>query len=128
MQTSIFLARLIGPAFLVMGIGMLLNREGYRAMAREFLRSRALIYLAGLLALVPGIAMVLVHNVWVFDWRLIVTLFGWLAVLGGIFRLLFPQQVTALGETMIESESYMLVAAIVVLALGLILSFYGYVA
>lgn len=42
MQTSIFLAQLIGPGFLVIGLGMLLNRDGYRAMAQEFLKSRAL--------------------------------------------------------------------------------------
>lgn len=128
MQASYFLAQLIGPMFLVVGLGMLLNREGYRAMGREFLASRALIYLAGLFALVPGIAIVLAHNIWVFDWRLIITIFGWLAVIGGVFRLLFPQQVTAIGERMLASETYMLVAGIVVLAIGAILSFYGYFA
>ena len=33
-----------------------------------------------------GLAIVLVHNVWTFDWRVIITILGWLAVLGGIFR------------------------------------------
>ncbi len=65
MQTSLYLAKLIGPTLLVIGIGMLINRDGYRDMAREFLGSRALIYLAGILAFVPGLAMVLAHNVWV---------------------------------------------------------------
>ena len=103
MQTSRFLAQLIGPTFLVIGLGMLANPEGYRTMAREFLKSRALIYLAGLLALVPGLAIVIVHNVWVPDWRLIITIFGWLAVIGGVFRLLFPQKVTSIGEKMVAS-------------------------
>ncbi len=52
---------------------MLINRDGYRDMAREFLGSRALIYLAGILAFVPGLAMVLAHNVWVADWRIVIT-------------------------------------------------------
>ena len=128
MQTSRFLAQLIGPTFLVIGLGMLANREGYRTMAREFLKSRALIYLAGLLALVPGLAIVIVHNVWAPDWRLIITIFGWLAVIGGVFRLLFPQKVTAIGEKMVASTRYMLVGGVVVMALGAILGFYGYVA
>ena len=128
MQTSIFLAQLIGPLFLVMGIGMLLNRDGYRAMAHEFLASRSLIYVAGLLAFLPGLAIVLVHNVWVADWRLIVTVFGWLGVIGGVFRLLFPQQVTAVGEKMLASPGYMPVGAIGVLLFGAILSYYGYFA
>lgn len=128
MQTSRFLAQLIGPTLLVIGLGMLANPAGYRAMAREFLQSRALIYFAGLLALVPGLTIVLVHDVWALDWRLIITVFGWLSVVGGVFRLLAPQRVTAIGETMLASQTYMLLAGVVVLALGAILAFFGYLA
>lgn len=76
MQTSVFLAQLIGPLFLVVGLGMLTNAEGYRGMAQEFLASRALIHIAGLMAFLPGLAIVLLHNIWTFDWRLIITLLG----------------------------------------------------
>jgi uncharacterized membrane protein len=124
---SIFLAKLIGPVLLVIGIGMLANPAGYRAMASEFLASRALIYLAGLLALVPGLALVLTHNVWTLDWRLILTVLGWLAVIGGAFRLLFPQKVTAIGTALLARPGYLTGAAIVVLALGAVLSVFGYV-
>ena len=126
MQTSIFLARLIGPVFLVIGLGMLLNSDGYRATAKEFLKSRALIYLAGLLALVPGVAVVLTHNVWVFDWRLIITLFGWLLAAGGVFRILFPQQVMKIGKQLAGNDNYMLGASLVVVVLSVVLIYYGF--
>jgi hypothetical protein len=126
MQTSIFLAQLIGPGFLVIGLGMLINRDGYREMAQEFLKSRPLIYLAGLLAIGPGLAIVLVHNVWAADWRVIITIFGWLGTIGGAFRILFPRQVSELGNRVLASTNFMLIPAVVVLALGAILSFYGY--
>jgi hypothetical protein len=128
MQTSIFLAQLIGPLFLVMGAGALVNRERYREMAHEFLDSRALIYVAGLLAFVPGLAIVLLHNVWAADWRVVITIFGWLGLIGGIFRIVFPQQVTDLGEKILGNVSFMIVPAIVMLLLGVWLSYYGYVA
>jgi hypothetical protein len=32
MQRSVFLARLIGPVFIVIGVGMLLNQSIYQAM------------------------------------------------------------------------------------------------
>ena len=47
-------------------------------MADEFLRSRALIYLSGVLIHDGGLAIVLTHNVWVADWRVLITLLGWL--------------------------------------------------
>ncbi len=126
MQTSVFLAQLIGPLFLVMGLGMLINAEGYRGMAHEFLASRALIYIAGLMAFVPGLAIVLLHNVWAFDWRLIITLLGWLSLIGGVFRLLFPRQVTAIGTTMLARRNFLMGGGIAALALGAILTIIGY--
>ena len=77
METSIFLARLLGPSMLVVVAGLIVNRTNYRALVHEFLDSPALIYLAGLLALVAGLAIVLTHNVWVMGWPVIITIFGW---------------------------------------------------
>ena len=59
MDTSIFLARLLGPSMLVIGLGLLLNRATYRDLSLEVLDNPALIYLAGLIALVAGLAIVL---------------------------------------------------------------------
>jgi hypothetical protein len=126
MQTSAFLAQLIGPLLLVMGVGMAANADSYRDMAREFLASRALIYIAGLLAFVPGLAIVLVHNVWAFDWRVIITLLGWLAVIGGIFRLVAPAQVQAMGSAMLARQGWLMGGGIAVGALGAVLTLVGY--
>ncbi|MEX1152345.1 hypothetical protein [Parvibaculum sp.] len=128
MQPSIFLAQLIGPTLLVMGIGMIVNRAAYRAMAQEFIDSRALIFIAGLLAFVPGLAIVLTHNVWVAGWPVIVTVFGWIALLAGIFRLLFPQEVTRLGTRMLANPAAFTAGGAGTILLGAILSFYGYFA
>ena len=126
MDTSVFLARMLGPLFLVMGAGMAIGPQGYRDMAREFLASRALIYIAGLLAFLPGLAIVLTHNVWVFDWRLIVTIFGWLGLAGGTFRLLFPAQVEAIGSAMLDHTAWLRGAGIAVVVLGAVLSYFGF--
>ncbi|MFN4354657.1 hypothetical protein [Parvibaculum sp.] len=128
MYPSLFLAQLIGPTLLVIGLGMIVSRDAYRTMAQEFLGSRALIYIAGILAFVPGLAIVLTHSVWVAGWPVIITLFGWLALLGGIFRLIFPQEVTRIGSRIIAMPSALTVGGVVVLALGAVLSFFGYLA
>lgn len=128
MYPSLFLAQLVGPTLFVIGLGMIVSRDAYRTMAQEFLGSRALIYIAGILAFVPGLAIVLTHNVWVAGWPVIITLFGWLALLGGIFRLIFPQEVTRIGSRIIAMPSALTVGGIAVLALGAVLSFFGYLA
>jgi len=128
MESSIFLAQLIGPILIVLGVGMLAQPQGYRAVAEEFLASPALIYIAGLLALVPGLAIVLTHNVWPFDWRLIITLLGWLATIGGIFRLLMPAQVRRIGTAALARRGWLRGSGVVVVALGAVLAFFGYFA
>jgi hypothetical protein len=47
---------------------------------------------------------------------------------GGVFRLLFPQQVTEVGQLMLASRHYMLTGGLVTLILGAALSYFGYFA
>jgi hypothetical protein len=126
MSTSKYIARLIGPLFLIMGLGMVVESDTVRALSAEFLSNLSLIYLAGMLALVAGLAIVNAHNVWVANWRVIITIIGWLSVIGGIVRLLFPGKVQALGAGMVASPNAMIISGIVTLVIGAILSWVGY--
>lgn len=127
MDASIFIARLLGPVFIIVGLGLILNRDEYRAVAEDVIRSRALLYLFGAIALLGGLAIVLTHNVWVWGWPLIVTLIGWLMVVRGAARILLPQQVGDLGSWLLTTVPQILpLSAIVVIVLGAILSWAGY--
>ena len=56
MQTSILIARLIGPILVVTGFTSLFNPKVLHEIGQEFLASRALIFIAGFLALLGGLA------------------------------------------------------------------------
>jgi len=126
MQASIFLARLIGPVLLVLGASFAINRKLYTTMATEFLASRSLVYLAGVFALIGGLAIVLNHNVWAANWRIIITLLGWVSTLAGVVRLMLPDVVQRLGGKMLRTEQPILWSGIVWIALGAVLCFAGY--
>ena len=64
MQTSIFLAQLLGPLFLIVGASVLFNPGAFRTLAAEVVRSVTLVYLFGLMDFAAGLAIVLTHNVW----------------------------------------------------------------
>src|SRR3954451_7254736 len=102
MTTSVLLARLIGPVMLVIGVAVLVNQHEFRDMAEEFLASRALLFLSGLLIMPVGVAIVLTHNVWSADWRVLITLFGWLNAIGGAVRLLAPDWIMRTGLIMLR--------------------------
>ncbi len=126
MQTSILIARLLGPVLAVAGLAGLINPKAVQELAREFLASRALIFIAGVLALVAGLAIVNTHNLWTAGWPVIITIFGWLAVLGGVLRMAFPALTKSIGEAMLGNQALLRVAGAAQLALGAILMFVGY--
>jgi hypothetical protein len=125
--TSIFLAKLIGPFALVVGLGILINRTTMRAVADEFIRNRALIFLAGLITMPAGLAIVLTHNVWVADWPVLITVLGWLATITGAFRLIAPQDAIRFGRRVYDQPNGPLVGAAIWAGIGAILCFFGYV-
>jgi hypothetical protein len=126
MQHSRYLAKLIGPVFVAVGVGMLLNTHNYLTMAQEGLHSPIMIYFSGVLLLTAGIAIVLTHNLWVGDWRLNVTLLGWLATIGGLFRILWPQKVMEIGSHVIDHDESLIVGGFIVLVIGCVLGYFGY--
>ena len=126
MSTSIFLARLIGPVMLVIGLSVFANQRGFRDLAEEFMASRALMFLSGLIVMPAGLAIVLTHNLWTADWRVLITIFGWLNVVGGAIRLAEPPFLVKTGRAMLKQPWFTTVAAAIWVVLGLLFCFFGY--
>src|SRR5262245_6321478 len=126
MSTSIFLARLIGPVMALVGVSLLVNEAAFRKMAQEALRSPALIFFTGMILMPVGLAVVLSHNVWALDWRVIITLLGWVAVISGALRIFAPDRVTKVGKNFLARKDIITVAAAIWLVIGAVLCFFGF--
>ena len=109
-----------------MGLFVVLHRERMRRVGREFLDSEALIFLSGVITLPVGIAIVISHNVWEANWRVLITLFGWIVILAGIARLAFPDLMKMVGNTMLEKGYFTTVPGAVMAAFGAFLTYQGY--
>jgi uncharacterized membrane protein HdeD (DUF308 family) len=126
MQTSIFLAKLIGPFALALGLAMLVHTSNFRVLANEFLANPALIFLSGIITLPAGLAIVLTHNVWTPDWRVLITILGWLAIVSGALRIIVPQLAATKGRRVIAHRLTPKIAAAFYLAVGAVLCYFGY--
>jgi len=126
MDTSIFLAKMVGPMMLVMGLFMVINPERMRRVGREFLDSEALIFMSGIITLPVGLAIVITHNVWEVDWRTLITLIGWIAVFAGIARMALPDAMKTLGEAMLEKTYKTAVPGALMAIIGGYLTYHGY--
>jgi hypothetical protein len=128
MGNSILLARLIGPVLSVIGLGMLTNSAVYHQMAGQFLAAYPFIYFSGILLLVAGLAILNSHHAWTRDWRSVITAVGWIITGVGTFRIIAPQFVNFVAGSIIVHGGFFIGAGIVLLALGVFITFKGYVA
>lgn len=128
METSIILAKIIGPLFVIVGIGIFINLEHYRRMLADFGASPLSIYMAGTTALLIGLLIVTFHNVWEWRWPVIITVMGWLTLLKGAVRVAAPKLVAERSGIYARNTSVVMTSAIVVFVLGGVLSYFGYMA
>jgi hypothetical protein len=122
----ILIARLIGPLFAVLGLGMLLNATFYAAAVGQGAHSPVLIAIAGMATLVAGLAILNAYRAWTADWRVLVTVIGWLFIIAGLIRLILPTLAETLVPAVYSGPAALMVAGVVVLIVGGILSFEGY--
>ncbi len=126
MDTSILIAKYIGPVMLVAAIAGLLNTKQIMAIFEDFIKSPALIFIAGVMTLVMGLTLVIFHNKWVADWTVIITIFGWIGIAGGIMRMAFPMFAIEMGKRMIGQHKMLIVIGILNILLGTFLTYKGY--
>src|ERR1700736_1625058 len=123
MATSKMISGLVGPTFFALAVSMLLNVGSLPALVEQASHDPALILTTGIITLVAGLAIVRVHNRWSGGWPVVVTVLGWLFVLGGLARILFPNQLAAAAAGIAQHSGFFVGEAIVLLALGGFLSF-----
>ena len=116
----------MGPFFIVLGIGVLINHVYYAAAVAEAVHIPTLIYLSGLMSLLAGIVILNAYRAWTADWRVIITILGWLCAIGGFVRIVLPKVTVSLATTIYSGPAALIVVAIVSLILGCYLSFEGY--
>lgn len=93
MEVSIFLGRALGLYLLIISLSMLFNHRVFFSTFQQWIQEPSIITLTAFISIILGILMVLVHNVWVADWRIVITLLAWLTLIKGIVRLNFPHAV-----------------------------------
>lgn len=125
MSYALLVAQLMGPLYLAIGIGMFVSSDHYKKMYDEVLKNPSMLYFGGLVAFVAGLLVLRVHAEWTSNWTVVITLIGWLALLKGVFLLIIPQQFVR-WKKWVLSENGMLTSKLIVLILGVGLTYFGY--
>jgi uncharacterized membrane protein HdeD (DUF308 family) len=123
MPTSKLIAGLMGPTFVAMAAAMLPNLNSMPKLTEEISHEPMLILVSGVLLFIAGLAIVRVHNRWAAEWSSVVTVLGWLAILSGLVRMLFPIQLETIVPGVGERSDVIGPALVVFLLLGLFLTY-----
>jgi hypothetical protein len=119
----IFLAKFLGLYLIAISIGMLVSKRRTRAALDEMTRSGPWMLFSGMVATAAGMAIVLWHNVWTGGaLAIVVTLFGWAALLKGVSLLLVPPSTMASAYKAAGFERFFHAWMGAVLAIGLLIT------
>jgi hypothetical protein len=127
MSTSKTIAALLGPTLVASAVTVLANLDAMPTLIEAMAQSPMLVVLAGYAAFVPGLAIVYFHNRWSGGWPVVVTVMGWLSLVIGLVRMIFPMQIAAMASKLAPAPGGALIAiGVVFLLIGGFLSFKAY--
>jgi hypothetical protein len=125
MDATQFILQLLGLTCLIVGFALVLRADHYSKMFRDLHPHDPCYYLFGMLPLVGGLTVVLVHNDWSSASASLVTLVGWLGIVKGVVRMFFPEWAVK-TEKSITRMTYIPFWAIMVIALGAVMTWMGF--
>lgn len=126
MASSLFLAQVIGWYLVIVGVFMLFKQNYLKSVMNEIIARKELILILAIITLILGLLLVVAHNQWTCGWPIIITLIAWLTLIGGIFRLFFPNLVLKMGERMLNSSLYLRISSFFIIIVGLFLLYQVY--
>jgi len=91
MEISIFFARLWGSFFIIFGLLFIVTRQLGKTI--EMTDDKAFVISTGYITLLMGLVTVILHNVWVWNWTVIITVLGWSTLIKGIMKIGFPETI-----------------------------------
>lgn len=85
------IGQVVAWLLLVLGLSCIANTSMWLRVVRDAMAEPARYFFMVILTLVLGLVIIATHNLWVADWPVAVTLFGWILAVKSVLFLLFPQ-------------------------------------
>lgn len=125
MDVSKFLGKVLGVYLLIVSTALLFNMSQFSDLVKQLINDPPLMFVAGFFTLIVGILLVVSHNIWQWNWRLIITLFAWIALIKGVSLIFYPHFIDSVSLLFVENTKVAYSAGILDFILGLILIYFG---
>jgi len=121
-EITVYLARFWGSLFMILGFFCV--TAGLLGRIIKYTEDRTITISTGYITFLLGLVTVVLHNLWVFDWRVTITILGWATLIKGIMKIVFPGHIHKKAQ-MFKRLQWLWGAIIFLLGAGLFwMSFY----
>ncbi|RLG69858.1 MAG: hypothetical protein DRO07_01535 [Candidatus Iainarchaeum archaeon] len=117
-DVTFFLAQFWGWLLVIVGLIFLLRPRVLLNEISGLFKDRNYVLLTGWLAMILGLFTVILHNVWTADWRVVITVFGWLSLIKGIARMGFPELPQKTASAFKNKQALMQILLVICVLLG----------
>ncbi len=126
MDISKFLSKVIGLYLIIISAAMLANMPSFFNHVHSLVTNPSLMFVTGFFTLILGLLMIVSHNIWQWNWRVIITISAWLVLLKALSLILFPEFVDHMTALFVSNQSLAYGAASLDFILGLLLAYLGF--
>lgn len=91
MDIAILLAKFWGWYLLIFFFILSVNPVRIKQIFNDF-KDRKFSVIVAFIAIIIGLINIILHNVWAYDWTMIITLIGWVSLVMGIYLFTFINQ------------------------------------
>jgi len=126
MYASKYLSKVTGICLIIVSVAILVNMDQFRTLVHHLIYDAPLMFIAGIFTLILGTLMVVSHNIWERDWRILITIIAWIIFLKGASILFYPQFIDKTSILFLKNIHMAYITAGFELALGVLLSYLGF--
>ncbi len=91
MEKALILAAIIGPYYLIFGLSLLMYASQWKKVVENYEKNHFTWLPFAAIALILGLVIINMYNVWEWNLYVVITLTGWIALLKGTLYLLAPE-------------------------------------
>lgn len=122
---TLFLAQVVGLYLIIISIIMLSRASYYRKILTHIQSGSSTAVVAATFGLILGLMLVCVHNIWIFESEVLVTLVAWFLLIKSVLWLAFPECMVNATHKLYSGWGYYAVA-IIAGVVGVVLIAHGY--
>ena len=128
MEKALMLAAIIGPFYLILGLSLLLYTKQWQKIFVEYAKNHFLMIVNMFMALIIGLIIINIYNVWAWNLYVVITITGWGALVKGVFYFLAPSSwiIGVLKSKMYRSEGCLYFSGALLTVFGVLLSYNAY--